>query len=1087
MIIIFIIYAKCRLTLQDWLKLIHQWQLYHIRSEFLSRSRLHHQINKVVFASPTMSIDAVRDTEKFQAGGCLTMALGPWATSIHKDTVNDKSGLGRWSGFTVIEKNKRAVTIITGYRTCKGSIQSAGVNTTFHREYEHYRSLGVQSPRPRRLFLKELGSQIQSFQQHGHALIVMMDANETLLPSQGDLRSWISQHDLHDIHELHPAPSTYIGSTHRRIDFMFGCHQILPFIHCSGTLSYIDGPQSDHRSLYIDVALSDYLNYDANNNTNLPIATRNLRTGNPELVQRYHQVMLQYYKDHKMIERIDELYSCFSTLSQEETRQRLESWDRDQGRAMKAAEKAIGIPKKNYEWSPQLRNAAITKRYWKLRLRETKYPGEDYTTTIKRLQETIQQNQPQFQFPKVSDAITIDQARNGLTKATKELKRLQKTASGMRFLAYQDLLATYATDLDPVTRPKSNRKAKIVKRTIRTERIRRMFRNIKLTIQRGPISQYGISQIKVPKIPVVPDASLPGPDQFQSYISTANPNDIVWDTILDQATIEDYLLKYNRQSFRAAAASPCGHGVIYDALSFTSLTPAAKDFLSGVFPMEWYGKDKILREFLMSFMIPSHIQYRPHIRTSVTEEDVQRGFGKWKESTSTSPSGRHLGHYKALIQDPVLLSCLTKFMNIAVKSGISISRWSRATNVMLEKDPGNPCIHRLRIIHLFEADFNFYMKIQWGKRLVCRATKHQLLNTGQFGSVPNHSPMEPIMLTQLSNDSCRLLKHNLARFDNDASACFDRIIVPLAMLAARRCGMSEASVKIHAETLRQMSYAVKTQYGVSQSSYCSTDSEPLFGTGQGSGASPAAWLTLVVIMMNTMDRLVSERVTFRSPDTSMCHERLIDAFVDDTSISFTDSGDKSYDDMVATITSIASLWDRLLFYSGGSLNLQKCAWHITYWEWEHGRPRLRTPNSNDKQIVICSAQTGKDETIKQQHYHQSSRILGAHLTPSGEFATQLSVMRDKADNYAIKLRSPRLRPSDIWTFIKTTYVPAMRYVLPCLAVDEEELNRVQSKFLASALQKLGLSSKMPTAVRHGPKELGVSIFQIFEQRSELNA
>jgi hypothetical protein len=97
----------------------------------------------------------------------------------------------------------------------------------------------------------------------------------------------------------------------------------------------------------------------------------------------------------------------------------------------------------------------------------------------------------------------------------------------MRFLAYQDLLATYATDLDPVTRPESNRKAKIVKRTIRTERIRRMFRNIKLTIQRGPISQYGISQIKVPKIPVVPDASLPGPDQFQSYISNANQNDIV--------------------------------------------------------------------------------------------------------------------------------------------------------------------------------------------------------------------------------------------------------------------------------------------------------------------------------------------------------------------------------------------------------------------------------------------------------------------------------------------------------------------------------------------------------------------------------
>jgi hypothetical protein len=69
--------------------------------------------------------------------------------------------------------------------------------------------------------------------------------------------------------------------------------------------------------------------------------------------------------------------------------------------------------------------------------------------------------------------------------------------------------------------------------------------------------------------------------------------------------------------------------------------------------------------------------------------------------------------------------------------------------------------------------------------------------------------------------------------------------------------------------------------------------KPLFGTGQGSGASPAAWLSLVVLIMNTMDRIVSERVRFESPDSVMKHTRLIDAFVDDTSLSFTDAGTTS--------------------------------------------------------------------------------------------------------------------------------------------------------------------------------------------------
>ena len=92
----------------------------------------------------------------------------------------------------------------------------------------------------------------------------------------------------------------------------------------------------------------------------------------------------------------------------------------------------------------------------------------------------------------------------------------------------------------------------------------------------------------------------------------------------------------------------------------------------------------------------------------ITEDDIKKGFKSWKESTTTSPSGRHLGHYKALIQDPLLLTCMCKFLNIAISRGISIPRWCQAVNVLIEKDHGQPRINRLRIIHLFEADYNLF-------------------------------------------------------------------------------------------------------------------------------------------------------------------------------------------------------------------------------------------------------------------------------------------------------------------------------------------------------------------------------------------
>ncbi len=48
----------------------------------------------------------------------------------------------------------------------------------------------------------------------------------------------------------------------------------------------------------------------------------------------------------------------------------------------------------------------------------------------------------------------------------------------------------------------------------------------------------------------------------------------------------------------------------------------------------------------------------------------------------------------------------------------------------------------------------------------------------------------------------------------------------------------------------------------------------------------------------------------------------------------------------------------------------------------------------------------------------------------------------------------------------------MRYILPCLAIDEEELGNVQTKVVKSMLQKLGYPSTLPSEIQYGPVELG---------------
>jgi hypothetical protein len=1041
------------------------WQHHHLRQLFTARTHQHFQIAKTSFSSPSIEIDPIPEKETFQSGGTITLSTRDLVPMAFGNDIKDDTGLGRWSGQTFRGKDSKILSVITGYRVCTGSIASSSIGSAFSREYEYHRSQAKLSPRPRKQFLTDLSELIQSLQTKGHAIILMMDSNGQV-EDDHDIQNFLATCDLHDLHSSDPAPSTFIGHESRRIDHIFGCSITTQAMQTSGSLSYLEGPQSDHRGLFVDLDTEKILGQKLSHSPIAVSTLRPLKSGNPETVEAYHSEMLKYYDDHKMIQRIENLFQNYNNLSRSQIKRRLEEWDQDQGRAMRHAEATISKPSKPYEWSPKFRNSGILYRYWKLRLREVQH-SENYSGTFDKMEQLIRQHTPSFDLPSRSAISSLEDIKSSLKVAETNMRKCQKDSIDLRFRSYIDLLATYENDTNPNTKSESKRKAKIVRNTLKSERNRAMYRNIRTVVKPSP--HGGLSKLLLPRHR---DSHI-YPENFQELLNNTEETDIIWDTVLDKDTINSNLLKYNRQSFRAAAISPCGHGLIQDKLTYSSLSTAAASLLSGTVPYQWYRQDETLREFLTSFSIPDNVKGKKPISTEITAKDVEKGFRTWKETTSTSPSGRHLGHYKAIIQEKSLLKCLTQFMQITVASGLTLSRWCNAVSIMIEKDHGKPRLNRLRIIHLFEADFNFFLKLVWGSRLVKRTVELDLLNDGQHGSVPRRTALDPIMLTQLTTDLCQILKHNMARFDNDASACYDRIIVALGMLAARRCGMPDNAIKTHADALRLMKYTVKTIFGISEENYHGTPFAPLFGTGQGSGASPAVWLTLVVILMNTLDRIIPERMEFHSPDSKTRHSRLIDAFVDDTSMGFTDAGLCTLETLIEKLNRIAQTWEKLLYYSGGALNLQKCTWHVMHWDWKLGRPHLRPVSPQDPSLTLTTqGDTTTSTEIRRLPLTKASRILGVHLSPNGDFSKQLIVLKEKADTFAIRLRSPKLTSNDIQTFHRTMYAPAMRYVLPALAVDEEELAPIQSKVLASMLQKLGYSSKIPTSIRHGPIELG---------------
>ena len=284
--------------------------------------------------------------------------------------------------------------------------------------------------------------------------------------------------DLQDLHKHVGAPSTYIGSENRRIDYIFGSPHVADAATRAGILSYVDGPQADHRALFLDIDASAVLHYNPSDQTISSPLQRDLKTGNPELVARYVESMQVYYINHNMEERITRLHENTNKLSREEIRLELEKWDNDQGRAMKQAESLLSRPRRPYSWSPRLRNSCILRRYWRLRQREVLF-GEDHTDTSNRMQRQIQEHNAVFQLPHLGEPVSLGVIRASLNLATKDMRKIQSESIDIRYQFYEDLLAQYQNDTNPETRAGSLKKAKIVENTIRAEQCRSMFRHIR--------------------------------------------------------------------------------------------------------------------------------------------------------------------------------------------------------------------------------------------------------------------------------------------------------------------------------------------------------------------------------------------------------------------------------------------------------------------------------------------------------------------------------------------------------------------------------------------------------------------------------
>ena len=243
---------------------------------------------------------------------------------------------------------------------------------------------------------------------------------------------------------------------------------------------------------------------------------------------------------------------------------------------------------------------------------------------------------------------------------------------------------------------------------------------------------------------------------------------------------------------------------------------------------------------------------------------------------------------------------------------------------MIFKVAGCAQIHKLRVIPIYEADYNLLLAVKW-RKLVQEADRKGLIHRGQFGGRPGCEAQSLALLEELKYDLAYTTRRTLFNLDLDAASCYDRIVMSLASLVNRKYGMSRKVVLVNAKTLEEAQYKLRTSLGLSKASYSHSMQFPIHGSGQGAGNSPGIWLFISSTLFEVQEQQ-AKGARFCQPDGKEEVDIYMVGFVDDTNGTqndFRPQEEASLSEQFEWMERDAQTWSDILHVTGGKIELSK--------------------------------------------------------------------------------------------------------------------------------------------------------------------
>ena len=993
----------------------------------------------------TVGSTPLEHLNEYKPGGTLSLVTG---RTVGRVVSSESDYLGRWTRTVMTGKDGKRISIYNVYTPCDKDPTKAGDRSVLAQMYAIYVQEERPSWDPRRNHYHDLSARIKQDAADGHSLIIGGDFNQDLTIGEKGMAKLVQECQLVDPIFVHHGISnfnTYIRGS-KVIDYVFVSEDLLDSIDACGYHPFCDHFYSDHRATYLDFNTKKLF---GSTTVDLPKPSeRGIHSKKRHQVTDYMQAKNKYLKDQKF-------FSRFARFNKEPTQEAAEKLDRTLLEACKiAADRCKAFPPLPY--SPALVQLRLKFHILTIALFALQ-SGLDVQTQIGHRMDQI--TDPAFRIP--SNVQECKKRKKEARKVLRQAEREEYRTHKLRQEYQLELQAQYEADGD-------HRLANIVKRLRNAEATRRAWQ--KCAVARGKVHGSGVTNLEVPA-----NSSIP-PKECNDWMFVEEPEEI-----------ESHLQAHLRKHFHQAEETDFrSEAFLREDTDFSASTAAADSILDGdhdYCPFEM----RLATTRLLRYMTKDKVEDIP---VTLTPAQFDGKLKSWNERTSTSPSGLHLGHWKALYADHSLekeseegqeIEALQKqlrgirlrLLNYALEQGFAYQRWNKIVNALIPKDEGSTKIHRLRVIHIYEADYNLILGVKW-RELLHHAARNGLINKNQFGSVPGRSAIDLCYMEELEYEISKCCLHPLIKNDNDAASCYDRILMYLASLMSRKRGMPVQVCKVNGMNLEAAKYHIKTMLGTSVSFIAHTEAQPWHGSGQGAGNSPTLWLFISSTLFDCFEDY-AHGATFATPDGSKTVKLFMTGFVDDTNSRtncFNTNEIPTIEELVTKAEKDAQWWSDLLWTSGGKLEPKKCSYHHLRYEFQkNGCPVLVQGNKWSPPLAIKSTD-GSITHIKQMANEMDHKSLGCHKGPSGELKAQLQALQEKAEFYTRVIKSSPLNRREANMFQRSIVLSSMCYPLDTTYFKDSILDKVQSKPRRAALQKMGYCSNTSKAICYGSWKYG---------------